>query len=227
MLCSAVAPWGAGCVLPSGHLGDHLTEDQRIARAVAVIAWRKARDEFWTAVAQRAAARERAKVKETLHPVVLVPTQAQRAAGRLVDARDDQLPKSVRDLLPTLADALVRVTYAHALMPPKRGGEDWWDNHTVAVRVRRIDGCGWGCWSNGGWDGGQWASGGVLRTVGADEFACLARGVPHVVTPPAVCPACHKAVRVKKDGALYAHPCVVVSDASLDSQPRQLVGSAA
>lgn len=170
MLCSAVAPWGERCVLPHGHRGDHLTEDQRIARAVAVIAWRKARDEFWAKCAAAAAARERAKVKEVLVPIVLVPTPAQRAAGqRLVDARDDQIPRGAKALMKAAQAAgwLVRVTYVHALMPPKRGAEDWWDVHNVAVRLAHPDGRrAWGCWVNGGWDGGQ--AGG--RNVGAREL---------------------------------------------------------
>jgi hypothetical protein len=173
MRCPAVAPWGEGCVLDVGHVGDHLTQAQRVAREEAAARWRKARDEFWAACARKARERERAKVKEVLVPIVLVPTPAQRAAGRrLVDARDDQMPAAARRLRDQIVEARlpVRATYAHALMPPKRGGEDWWDNHSVALRVQRADGTrGWGCWSNGKWDGGMWAG----RLVGAREFAAL------------------------------------------------------
>lgn len=192
MTCAAVAPWGEACVLAASHPGDHLTESQRAAREVAVAAWRAERDAFWAKCAATAAARERAKVKEVLVPIVLVPTAAQRAAGQsLVDARDDQIPRSARALMKAAAHSgwRVRVTYAHALMPPKRGAEDWWDNHTVAVRLRhgRDGRRAWGVWSNGGWDGGQIMG----RSVGARELAAL------------------------------------VSDVQLDSQARQLVGSAA
>jgi hypothetical protein len=193
--CAAVAPWGEACVLDAGHLRDHLTETQRVAREAATARWREQRDAFWAACARRAREREQARVKEVLVPIVLVPTQAQRAAGqRIVDAREDQIPSAAR-LLAKRAVAggwRVRLTYAHALCPPKRGHEDWWDNHTVAVRLEHPDGRrAWGVWSNGGWDGGQIMG----RGVGARELTAL-------VAP-------------------------VVSDASLDSQARVLVGSAA
>lgn len=173
MNCAAVAPWGEVCVLAFGHAGDHLTEAQRVARAVALVGWRKARDEFWAKCAARAREKERAKVKEVLVPIVLVPTQAQRARGqRLVDATEDQMPSGARNLAKK-AQAngwAVRVTYAHALCPPKRGGEDWWDDHTVAVRLEHPDGRrAWGVWSNGGWDGGQIMG----RTAGARELTAL------------------------------------------------------
>jgi hypothetical protein len=193
--CAAVAPWGEGCVLRASHTGDHLTESQRMAREAAAVRWREARDVFWALAARRAEAHRRGEVKEVLVPIVLVPTQAQRAAGqRLVDAREDQMPARARALAKKAREAgwSVRVTYAHALMPPKRGAEDWWDNHSVAVRLAHPDGRrAWGVWSNGGWDGGQIMG----RNVNAGELAAL-------VAP-------------------------VVSDASLDSQARQLVGSAA
>lgn len=195
MNCAAVAPWGEACVLAASHPGDHLTETQRVEREAAAVRWEAERLAFWEACARRARERERAKVKEALVPVVLVPTRAQRAAGqRLVDARDDQMPSAARLLVKRAAAAgwLVRATYAHALMPPKRGAEDWWDNHTVAVRLQHPDGRrAWGVWSNGTWDGGQIMG----RNVGARELTAL-------VAPP-------------------------VSDASLDSQARVLVGSAA
>lgn len=194
MPCAAVAPWGDVCVLLGGHVGDHLTEAQRVAREAAAVVWRAERDAFWEACARRARERERAKVREVPVPIVLVPTPAQRAAGkRIVDARDDQMPAAARRLRDQLTEAriLCRATYAHALMPPKRGADDWWDNYSVALRVQRADGTrGWGCWSNGKWDAGMWAG----RLVGAREFAAL---------------------------------CVGVSDVQLDSQVRQLVGSAA
>lgn len=195
--CAAVSPWGDACVREAGHVGDHQTAVQR---AEALARWTAERDAFWAAAARRAEAARRGKIKEVLTPIVLVPTPAQRAAGqRIVDARDDQVPAAAR-LLAKRAIAggwAVRVTYAHALMPPKRGSEDWWDNHSVAVRLGHPDGRrAWGCWSNGGWDGGQWwTPGTMVRNVGARELATL------------VAPA--------------------VSDASLDSQARQLVGSAA
>lgn len=175
MLCPAVSPWGAGCVLDAGHLGDHLTEQQRVAREQAAARWEAQRLEFWTAVAERTAARERAKVKEVLHPVVLVPTQAQRAAGVVVLARDDQVPARARSLIQKAQARgwTVLVTYAHAYMPPKRGAEDWWDNHTVAVRLTHPDGRrAWGVWSNGGWDGGQVMG----RNVNATELAATIVG---------------------------------------------------
>lgn len=189
MLCSAVAPWGETCVRPAWHHGDHQTASQRTA---AIAAYNAQRDAFWAAVAERAAARARAAVKEVLLPVVLVPTAAQRAAGQnLVDARDDQIPRAARSLMKAAAHGgwLVRATYAHALMPPKRGADDWWDAHNVAVRLRhgRDGRRAWGCWVNGGWDGGQIMG----RNVGARELAAL------------------------------------VSEVQLDSQARQLVGSAA
>lgn len=191
MNCAAVSPWGERCVLDVGHRGDHLTGSQRVAREAAAVRWQAERDAFWAACAQRARERERAKVKEALVPVVLVPTAAQRAAGvRLVDARDDQMPARARALAKKAREAgwTVRVTYAHALCPPKRGAEDWWDNHTVAVRLAHPDGRrAWGVWSNGGWDGGQIMG----RNCGATELGAL------------------------------------VSDVQLDSQARQLVGSAA
>lgn len=186
MLCSAVAPWGETCIRPAWHHGDHQTASQR---AAAIAAYNAQRDAFWAAVAERAAARRR--VEPAPVPIVLVPTAAQRAAGqRLVDARDDQIPRGAKTLVKAAQAAgwLVRVTYAHALMPPKRGTEDWWDAHTVAVRLAHPDGRrAWGCWSNGTWDGGQVRG----RNIGARELTAY------------------------------------VSDASLDSQVRQLVGSSA
>lgn len=186
MLCSAVAPWGETCVREHAHWGDHQTATQR---AQAQARYDAEREAFWAACADRAAARRR--VAPPLVPVVLVPTAAQRAAGRnLVDATEEQIPRGARALMKAAAAAgwTVRATYAHALMPPKRGTEDWWDAHTVAVRLAHPDGRrAWGCWSNGTWDGGQVRG----RNIGARELTAY------------------------------------VSDASLDSQVRQLVGSAA
>jgi hypothetical protein len=168
--CVAVSPWGAPCVAPRGHSGDHVpgavpAAEPIVHQSVGIAAYR---------AGGREAARMRMGVVEVPRPLVLVPTAAQRAAGvRLVDAEDSQMPTAARRLRDAIvaAGGSARATYAHALMPPKRGGEDWWDNHSVALRVVHADGRrGWGVWSNGKWDSGQWQ--GV--NVGAREFAALA-----------------------------------------------------
>lgn len=193
--CVAVSPWGAPCLAERGHAGDHVPGP---VPAAAPIVHQSA-----SIAAYRADGREavRTAVAQAPRPIVLVPTPAQRAAGvRVVDATAEQVPAAAQRLAAAIAAAgnPLRVTYAHALMPPKRGGEDWWDNHTVAVRTGLADGSarGWGVWSNGKWDAGQWwVAGAMVRNVGAREFAALA--------------------------------VAVVLDASLDSQARELVGSAA
>lgn len=227
MRCQAVHPVsGAGCVMEAGHYGVHIPGH---VKTPAEIEYEQQRQAFWDKVAAQHAARLAEAVKVVLQPVVLVPTQQQRDAGiRLVDARPDQMPKVVRQLFPAVAatGAACRVTYSHALMPPKRGGEDWWDGHSVVLRFSRADGsAGWGCWVNGRWEGGQWRDGpqSMPRDVGAEEFECRATGRPWAPPVPATCPSCRRAVRVKKDGALYAHDCTPL-DSQLARQARKTVG---
>lgn len=197
MQCVAVSPWGAPCVAERGHGGDHVPGPVPpaapiVPQSAGIAAYRAAgRDAVRTAA-------PRASV-----PIVLVPTKAQRAAGvRLVDATQEQMPAAARRLRQQAIEAgwAVRVTYAHALMPPKRGGEDWWDMYSVAVRLEHADGRrAWGCWANGKWDSGQAIEPGGVVSVGARELTAYVQRAP---APP-------------------------VLDASLDSQARQLVGSAA
>jgi hypothetical protein len=156
--------WGGPLVVVSG-----LSHPEAEARYIAE------RDAFWTHAAA-AAVRRAAPKPPPPGPTVLVPTQRQRAAGGTwVEATDEQMPAACKRLV-AVARANgwnVLVTYAHALMPPKRGGEDWWDNHTVALRAQRGRTACWGVWSNGKWDAGQERSDGVIATMGAREFAAL------------------------------------------------------
>lgn len=158
--------WGGPLVLVEG-----------LHNPVAVAAYIAARDEFWERTA--AAARQRAMPKPPPPtPVVLIPTQRQRASGvTLVDATAEQQPAACKRLTALARERgfTVRVTYAHAYMPPKRGGEDWWENHSVVLRVGRAADHvqAWGAWSNGKWDAGQIARPGVLTGIGAREFAAL------------------------------------------------------
>lgn len=130
---------------------------------------------FWDKVA----AQERAKREPAPPPplpVVLIPTQAQREQGRsLIDATDAQQPAACKRLVPVARAAgfVVRVTYAHALMPPLRGGEDWWPKHSVALRAARDGVSAWGVWANGKWEAGQVARAGMVAKIGAREFAAL------------------------------------------------------
>lgn len=178
--------------------------------------------------ADRPARREREAAAARVYvpqPIVLVPTPAMLAAGqRIVDARADQIPRTCAALVAKVATTgrAYRVTYAHALMPPKRGQQDWADSHSVCLR---LPGFGFGGWVNGQWDGGVVRPpGGLLRAVGSAEFAALALGQDYaapaaVVVQTAPCPACSKLVRTKKDGSLWAHACgaVAVIGTSLDS----------
>lgn len=171
---------------------------------------------------ERKAAERLAELRlvETPRPIVLVPTPAQLARGqRVIDATDEQMPKTCRALVAKLTAAGVahRVTYAHALLPPVRGSDDWVDNHSVVIRVR---GRGFTSWDNGAFAGAVWD----WRKVGATEFAARALGGDY--TPPerkevatALClvPGCGKTVRIKADGAPYAHRCAA-DGASMDSQ---------
>lgn len=146
-------------------------------QAAATARYHAAREEFGAEVAARERER-RAPKPPAPAPMVLIPTQRQRAAGRAtVEATAEQMPAACKRLV-TVARShgwMVHVTYAHALMPPKRGGEGWWDNHTVALRARRTaDGiAAWGVWSNGKWDAGQVRRAGMVAQLGAREFAAL------------------------------------------------------
>jgi len=168
--------WGGPLVVVSG-----LRFPEAEARYTA------ARDAFWDEAAakakQRAAPKQPAPV-----PMVLVPTQRQRAAGMTtVPATAEQQPAACRRLadLARSNGFTVLVTYAHALMPPKRGGEDWWDNHSVALRVHRAADRvqAWGAWANGRWDDGQVRAPGRLESIGARAFAALL-GTPPTADQP-------------------------------------------
>lgn len=178
-------------------------------------------------LAGRAEMRERELAAARVYvpqPIVLVPTPAMLAAGqRIVDATPAQIPRTCAALAAklTAAGRAHRTTYAHALMPPRRGQKDWDDAHSVCLR---LPGFGFGAWVNGTWSGGVVRlADGLLRKVGADEFAALALGLEYappaaVVVQTAPCPACSRLVRVKKDGSLWAHACGAAAiGTSLDS----------
>jgi hypothetical protein len=182
--------WGGPLVVVSG-----LSHPEAEAR------YNAERDAFWDAAAARAKQRAAGKPPAPV-AVVLVPTLRQRAAGRsFVEATEAQMPAACKRLV-AVARANgwnVLVTYAHALMPPKRGGDDWWDNHTVALRAQRAaDGIAcWGVWSNGKWDDGQVRRPGVAEQLGARSFATL----------------------------LGTSPIVAVANASLDNRQLVNIGS--
>lgn len=168
--------------------------------------------------AQRLREADLAHVKAVLRPVVLVPTPAQLARGqRLVDAAPTQCPNSAL-IMRTAAERAgwtTRLTYSHALMPPKRGNEDWWEQQTIALRVQHDERAlrGYAVWANGLWDGAQAGStiGGALdlltvRAYGSSAFADLLAGVVREVLT-VVCPftLCGATVKAKRDGTPYAH----------------------
>lgn len=181
-----------------------------VPQSTSIAAWRTVRER-----------ESRLKLVESeLKPIVLVPTRAQLARGeRVIDATPDQIPqRTAAPLIARLTAAGVRhrVTYSHALLPPKRGSDDWQDVHTVVIRVF---GRGFIAYANGTFDCALWG----WRVVGATEFASRVMGGDYV--PPqrrpvesAPCPVdgCGRAVRIKGDGTPYAHRCA--DGASMDSQ---------
>lgn len=160
---------------------------------------------------------DRAQIAEVLRPVVLVPTPAQIARGeRVINARPEFVPSAAAKLADVAREHgwAARLTYSHALIPPKRGSDDWREQHTVALRVSRPDAAGAAFWADGQPDGAlmRWVEIPEGRTnntatVTVTEFGYLLRGeaMPVVETRRCPFPLCGKEVRVLKAGGLYAH----------------------
>jgi hypothetical protein len=153
-------------------------------------------------------AADRAGLTPAPRPVILVPTPAQLARGqRVIEATDEQCPAALLRLREAALTAgwAVRTGYSHALHPPKRGGEDWYERHHVTLRIAH-EGRGqrgYGAWADGAWDGAVVLP--FTRPLGAAQFAeVIAAGV---LVPPktATCPLCRAEVKVLKSGALAAH----------------------
>lgn len=113
----------------------------------------------------------------TVRPVILIPTQRQRDAGRtLIDATEAQQPSACRRLAAVARKAgyAVRVTFSSALVPPGRGGEDWAQTDTVALRFHRGDGVsGYAVWRDGKWHEGRVSRAGRTAKIGARELPAL------------------------------------------------------
>lgn len=161
-----------------------------------------------------------AQLKVVLAPVVLVPTPAQLARGqRLIDATASQCPSSAL-IMRSAAERegwATRVTYSHALMPPKLGGEDWRERHSIALRVehraRRLR--GYAIWENGLWVGAQ--VGALVETGAMDLLTVRAHGsaafgdlladiVREIVMVE--CRVCRASTPARKDGAPRVHKWV-------------------
>lgn len=85
---------------------------------------------------------------------VLIPTPEQLAAGvRLVDATDEQTPRSARTLAEAASTALWRQRVTYALAEELATGELI---HSVAVRLRRGSIWAWATWRNGGFSSAMW-----------------------------------------------------------------------